>query len=115
MVSKHAKKIANWKCPESVGVQGYWLKHVTMLHRRLANQMNDMIINGYQIPRWMIMVNAMLCQKYANRSVAVENYSPISCLPFMWKLVKGIIQPLCIATFNQVISFLKRKRAQERK
>jgi len=91
MVSKQTKKIPNWKCPGPDGVQGYWLKHLTTLHSRIANQMNDIIVNGYEIPKWMTTGNTVLCQKDPNKGAAVDNYRPISCLPLMWKLLTGII------------------------
>ena len=91
MVLKQTKKIPNWKCPGPDGVQGYWLKHFTTLHSRIANQMNVMIVNGSEIPRWMTTSNTVLCQKDPNKGRAVDNYRPISCLPLMWKLMTGII------------------------
>ena len=91
MVSKQTKKIPNWKCPGPDGVQGYWLKHLTTLHSRIANQMNDIIVNGYEIPKWMTTGNTVLCQKDPNKGAAVDNYRPISCLPLMWKLLTGLI------------------------
>ena len=90
MVSKQTKKIPNWKCPGPDGVQGYLLKHLTTLHSRIANQMNDIIINEYEIPKWMTAGNTMLCQKDPNKGAAGDNYRPISCLPLMWKLMTGI-------------------------
>ena len=91
MVSKQTKKIPNWKCPGPDGVQGYWLKHLTTLHSRIAHQMNDIIIHGYEILKWMTTGNTVLCQKDPNKGAAVDNYRPISCLPLMWKLMTGII------------------------
>ena len=73
MVSKQTKIIPNWKCPGPDGVQGYWLKHLTTLHSRIANQMNDIIINGYEIPKWMTTGNTVLCQKDPNKGAAVDN------------------------------------------
>ena len=53
--------------------------------------MNDMIINGYEIPRWMTTGNTVLCQNDPNKRAVVENYRPISFLPLMWKLMTGFI------------------------
>ena len=53
--------------------------------------MNDMIVNGSEIPRWMTTSNIVLCQKDPNKGRAVDNYRPIFCLPLMWKLMTGII------------------------
>ena len=53
--------------------------------------MNDIIINGYGVPKWMAKGNTMLCQKDPNKGAAVDNYRPIFCVPLMWKLMTGII------------------------
>ena len=34
--------------------------------------------------------NTVLCQKDPNKSAAVDNYRPTSCLPLMYKLMTGI-------------------------
>ena len=70
-------------------MQGYWLKHLTTLHSRIAKQMNDIIY--IYIPKWMTTGNTVLCQKDPNKGSAVNNYRSISCLPLIWKLMTGII------------------------
>ena len=91
MVLLQSKKIPNWKAPGPDGVQGYWIKKLTSLHERIAEQTNDMINNGVQIPEWMTSGRTVLCQKDPKKGNAVDNYRPISCLPLMWKLITGII------------------------
>ena len=91
MVLLQSKKIPNWKAPGPDGVQGYWIKKLTSLHERIAEQTNDMINNGVQIPEWMTSGRTVLCQKDPKEGNAVDNYRPISCLPLMWKLITGII------------------------
>ena len=63
MVVKQTRKIPYWKCPGPDGVQGYWLKNFTALHERIADQLNDMINNGVEIPKWMTTGKTVLCQK----------------------------------------------------
>ena len=91
MALLQSKKIPNWKAPGPDGVQGYWIKKLTSLHERIAEQTNDMINNGVQIPEWMTLGRTVLCQKDQRKGNAVDNYRPISCLPLMWKLITGII------------------------
>ena len=91
MVLLQSKKVPNWKAPGPDGVQGYWMKKLTSLHERIAEQTNDMINNGVQIPEWMTSGRTVLCQKDPKKGNAVDNYRPISCLPLMWKLITGII------------------------
>ena len=53
--------------------------------------MDDMINNGMDIPKWMTTGKTILCQKYPGEGIAVDNKRPISCLPFIWRLMTGII------------------------
>ena len=91
MVTKQLKKIPNWKCPGPDGVQGYWLKNVTELHKRMADQFNGLLNNGVEIPTWMTTGKTVLCLKGPTKGSAVDNYRPITCLPLMWKLMTGIL------------------------
>ena len=45
MVKIQGRKILNWKAPGKDGMQGYWLKNLTLLHRRIAVQL-DQILDG---------------------------------------------------------------------
>ena len=46
MVRKQAKKIKNWTAPGKDEVHGYWLKYLTELHNRPAQQMNTLLQTG---------------------------------------------------------------------
>ena len=78
------------KCPGPDGVEGYWRKNVPALHERIATQMNDMINNRIDIPKWMTTRKTILCQKDPGQGVQWI-YWPISCLPLMWKQMTEII------------------------
>ena len=43
------------------------------------------------IPEWMVTGKTILCQRDSGNGNAVDNYRLILCLPFMWKLMIGII------------------------
>ena len=43
------------------------------------------------IPKWMTTGKTRLSQKDPGKGNAVDNYWPILCLPFMLKLITGII------------------------
>ena len=98
MVTQQTKKIPNWKCPVPDGVQGYWLKNFAALHERIATQMDDIIINEMDIPKCMTTGKTILCQKDPNKGNAVDKCWPILCLPFMWKLMTGVIANSVINT-----------------
>ena len=91
MIKEQVKKIPNWKSPGEDGVQGYWLKKLTALHERTAKQMDNIISNAEDIPKWMIVGKTVLCQEDPSKGNAIDNYRPISCLPLIWKLITGTI------------------------
>ena len=63
MVTQQTRKVPNWKCPGPDGVHGYWLRNVSALRERKATQMDDMINNRMDIPKWMTSGKMILCQK----------------------------------------------------
>ena len=91
MVKKQSSKIPNWKAPGPEGVQGFWLKKLTKLHKRIAEQFNHLLENSERIPKWMTQGRTILCIKDVSKGNAAENFRPISCLPLMWKLLTGIL------------------------
>ena len=91
MVTAQSKKVPNWKAPGPDGVQGYWIKKLTSLHGRIAEQMNEIINSRVPIPVWMTTGRTVLCQKDPQKGNIVDNFRPISCLPLMWKLMTGVI------------------------
>ena len=40
------KKVPNWKSPGPDGVQGFWLKNLTSLHKRIASQLDECLQSG---------------------------------------------------------------------
>ena len=91
IATQQTRKTPNWKCPRPDGVQGYWLKNLTELHKRVADQLNELLNDKNEIPNWMNTGRTILCQKDRGRGNAVDNYRPITCLPLMWKLLTGMI------------------------
>ena len=43
MVKIQGRKMLNWKAPGKDGVQGYWLKNLTLLQRRIAVQLYQIL------------------------------------------------------------------------
>jgi hypothetical protein len=91
MVSRQCKKVANWKSPGLDGVQGFWIKHLSSLHKDIAIQFDKLVSGVEDIPQWLTRGKSVLCLKDPSRGNAVDNYRPISCLPIMWKILTGII------------------------
>ena len=56
--------------------------------------MDNIISNAEDIPKWMTIGKTVLCQKDPSKENAVDNYTPISCLPLMWKLMTGTIESI---------------------
>ena len=91
MIKEQIKKILNRKSPGPDGVHCYWLKKLTALHERIAKQMDNIVSTREDIPKWMTLGKTVLCQKDPNKGNAVDNYRPVLCLSFMWKLMTGSI------------------------
>ena len=53
MVTQQTRQVPNWKCPGLDGVQGYWLKVFPALHKRIGTQIDEIINNWMDIPKWM--------------------------------------------------------------
>ena len=101
-VRKQAKKIPNWKSPGKDDVQGYWIKNLTSMHDRIADQLNKILMGTDTLPTWLTHGRTVLCQKDPRKGNVVENYRPITCLPLMWKLMTGIIA-------DQMYDYLERE------
>ena len=81
----------NKKVPGKDGVQGYWLKHLILIHPRIAVQINQILDGKRPLPDWMTFGKTVLHQKDPTNGSAVDNYRPLSCLPLMWKLMTGML------------------------
>ena len=90
-IRKQCKKMPNWKAPGKDKVQGYWIKNLTQMHSRIAEQLNKILIGEDGKPEWMTYGHTVLCQKDTAKGNAVDNYRPITCLPQMRKLMTGVI------------------------
>ena len=89
MVKKAAKKMKNWRAAGPDGIQGFWIKNLTSLHERLANQLQCMMDGS--IPVWMTTGKTTLILKDPSQPTKESNYRPITCLPTIWKLLTSII------------------------
>ena len=90
MLRKQSKKVTNWKSPGPDGVQGYWIKHLTTLHERLATLFNDCLSSG-NAPNWLTKGKTILIMKDKTKGKESTNYRPITCLSLIWKLLTYII------------------------
>ena len=53
MVTRRTRKGPNWKCSMPDGARVYCLKNFAAFHERMVTQIDDMINNGMDIPKWM--------------------------------------------------------------
>ena len=90
MVQKQIKKISNWKAPGPDGVHGYWFKFIMAVRPVLAALLNEALQSG-NVPEWLTSGKTVLIVKDKDKGNKVTNFSPITCLPIMWKLLTGII------------------------
>ena len=98
MTRKAAKKMKNWRTAGLDGIQGFWLKNLTSIHERLADQL-QLVLDG-NLPEWMVTGKTSLIIKDPSDPTKVSNYRPITCLPTIWKLLTSIIA-------DQIYTFLE--------
>ena len=65
----HLKKVPNWKAPGPDGLQGFWIKKLTVLHARIATQLQEVLETG-SIPGWMTLGKTVLCVKDSSKGNA---------------------------------------------
>ena len=99
--TKQCKKIPNWKAPGKGGVQGYWIKSLSILYKRIAYQLNKILKGADTLPAWMTHGRTVLCQKDPSKGSEIGNYRPTACLLTMWKLFTGMIA-------KEIIPYLER-------
>ena len=86
----YVKRIPNRKAPGPDLVQGFWLKHFTSLHQRIAHQLQDCLLRG-NVPKWMTRSRTVLIMKDPEKGTSPGNYRPKTCLPVIWKMLTRII------------------------
>lgn len=89
-VGRAIRKTPNWKAPGPDGVQGFWLKNLTELHRRITTEMASCLQKG-NVPTWMTSGRTVLIMKDQNKGAVPGNYRPITCLPIMWKTMTSVL------------------------
>ena len=98
MIKKAIMKAKNWKAAGKDGVQAFWLKTLTSLHDRMADQLQS-VLDG-NIPTWMATGKTTLILKNPDEPMKASNYRPITCLPTIWKLLTSIIA-------NEIYTFME--------
>ena len=85
-VNKQCSKMPNWKAPGHDGVQVLWIKRLDKMHERIATQLNELLEGTKEIhTSWMTYGRTVLCQKDPVKGNLVENFRPITCLPFTYR------------------------------
>ncbi|XP_072169448.1 uncharacterized protein [Diadema setosum] len=100
-VKKQLSKMPNWKAAGPDAVHGFWIKHFTAVHERIAKQLQLALESG-EVPHWMTTGRTVLIMKDKSKGNVASNYRPITCLNMMWKLMTGIIA-------NEMYCFIERK------
>ena len=53
-IRKQCRKIQNWKVPGRDSVQGYWIKNLHSLNKRVSAQKNKILMGEDDMLEWMI-------------------------------------------------------------
>ena len=89
-IKDRIRKMANWKASGPIGVHDYWIKMLVPMEERIAFPLQSFITIG-EVLDWMATGRTVLLLKEKGKRNKVSNYSPIICLPLMWKLFTGEI------------------------
>ena len=90
----------NWESPGPDLVQGFSLKNFSSLHERERLQLKECVDSGF-VPSWLTRGRTSLLQKDKSKGNVASNYSPITCLPLIWKLLTGVIADQIYAHLDQ--------------
>ena len=52
-VTKQYRKMSSWKAPGKDGIEGSWIKNLSNLHKRIAAQINTLLMGDESLPAWM--------------------------------------------------------------
>ena len=67
-------------------VQNYWYKYMPVLHLRLCDALNDVVLHPDKLPNWLLCGLTTLIHKKGPENL-LKNYRPITCLPTLYKLI----------------------------
>ena len=70
------------------------------MHERVRLQLKECLDSGFA-PSWLTGGRTSLLQKDKSKGNVASNYSPIFCLPLMWKLLSGVIADQVYAHLDQ--------------
>ena len=93
-------RMPNWKSPGPDLVQGFWLKNFSSLHERVRLQLKECSDSGF-VPSRLTRRRTSLLQKNKIKDNRESSYRPITCLPFMRKLLTGVIADQIYAHLDQ--------------
>ena len=93
------RQMPNWKAPGPDNVQGHWLQNDS-----ITWQVSGVFLrlSRLWVPDWLTRRRTVFIQKKTAKENIANNYRPITCLPFVWKLLTVILA-------NEIYDYLKKK------
>ena len=79
MAKKQAKKMKNWTAPRKDQVHGFWIKHLTSLHPKIAQQLN-LLLEACTIEEWLSTGKTIPTMKNKKAGAIPSKYRPITCM-----------------------------------
>ena len=86
-IKKQLSRMPNWKSPGPNGVQGYWIKNFTSVHRKIENQLNRCLQEN-RVPLWMVTGKTLFYIKEVEKGDGVSDFRTITFLPIIWKFLR---------------------------
>ncbi|XP_015189702.1 PREDICTED: uncharacterized protein LOC107073527 [Polistes dominula] len=89
-LKKTIRSTHNWKHPEPDHIQNFWYKKFTTTHPYLTQQINKIIEDPQELPRFLTEGITFTKPKNQNTENSA-NYRPITCLPTLYKIITSTI------------------------
>lgn len=103
----------NFSAPGPDGINTFWWKTFSCVHRRLARVFNSWLNDGHPIPQWFVEGKTVLVPKKGDLSNP-KNYRPITCLNTCYKLFTRILYNRLLLCVGPVFNLLYEQRGAKR-
>lgn len=83
-------KLLNWKSPGKDKIHNFWYKKLNVLHKLLAKNLTDIILQKQNLPEFMTKGLTYMLPK-GNFTSQPMQYRPITCLPTLYKILTSLL------------------------
>lgn len=107
------KGTKNFSAPGPDGINNFWWKKFTCVHRRLARVFNSWLQEERPIPQWFVEGRTVLIPKKGDLSQP-KNYRPITCLNTCYKIFTRILYSRLLISVGPVFDTIYEQRGAKK-